>query len=717
MFILPPTQKLNGHYSTSTLIYTRNEPQTNLEAINTITYLNAKSESFLAPEGLYIARKSINIATPSNHPSDPPPPVVNPLAPVSSTQANYRGLKISMTSLRKSPVPGTIEYDQELLNPGVSNLPPHTAHAGHGSNKTKNAWSFFTNKEDESSSASNILLTPTKKRGAMASIVNSNNQISPFANPNGVGQLDSFLEIHNNFHFSRLPPDSIGGVLGPLTLLIPYENPKETKRKKPKSSLSKNNSSFISKTILHENITKKLNDREPEDFFLWTNVGRSFCWFDWSASSTTGSSKESLNKILFTKTLPLCHDVNQYTRSSSGLDLVVGMSSGDALWIDFISNRYNRINKNGDIFLSAVTDIKWVPGSSNYFVTLHANGMVLILDKDREDGGFAANGGLHHQDLRSTETFRIIKSLYGAGSLSSANGSSNNILSNNNNNSNSNNPNKFNPVAVYKLSNSPLTSVVFSPDRQTLVITSDDGYMRLLNLETEVVTDIFPSYCAGFTCCAFSPDGKYLATGGKDDLVTIWSMSKKTAIARGHGHQSWVNKVEFDNWNCDEFSYRVGSVGEDGNLIFWDFSPRMLSRPKTTEGRQNWPGQSKMSSHVRNLSSTRSIGSTKSSNTVSANLYLQQQQQYRHDMDLRPELSNTSNFVTDMKNNSNPFTTNLHEFLGSNAVPSIPPVVVKSVRCEGEEVEALTDLKFQEKQVIVSRTDGRVWIYERPEVS
>ena len=126
------------------------------------------------------------------------------------------------------------------------------------------------------------------------------------------------------------------------------------------------------------------------------------------------------------------------------------MSSGDAMWIDSISNRYNRINKNGDVVRSAVTDIKWVPGSTNYFITLHANGMVIIFDKDREDGGFASNGGLQHQDLRSTETFRIIKSLYGPGSISSANGASTG------NNSN-NNVNKFNPVAAYKLSNHPLS--------------------------------------------------------------------------------------------------------------------------------------------------------------------------------------------------------------------------------------------------------------------
>jgi hypothetical protein len=41
-----------------------------------------------------------------------------------------------------------------------------------------------------------------------------------------------------------------------------------------------------------------------------------------------------------------------------------------------------------------------------------------------------------------------------------------------------------------------------------------------------------------------------------------------------------VTSVKFDRWKCDDQNYRFGSVGEDANLIFWDFSFGALQKPK-----------------------------------------------------------------------------------------------------------------------------------------
>ena len=38
----------------------------------------------------------------------------------------------------------------------------------------------------------------------------------------------------------------------------------------------------------------------------------------------------------------------------------------------------------------------------------------------------------------------------------------------------------------------------------------------------------------------FSVDGKYILTGGEDDLVTVWSMEDRKVVAWGEGHNSWV---------------------------------------------------------------------------------------------------------------------------------------------------------------------------------
>jgi WD40 repeat protein len=78
----------------------------------------------------------------------------------------------------------------------------------------------------------------------------------------------------------------------------------------------------------------------------------------------------------------------------------------------------------------------------------------------------------------------------------------------------------------------------------------------------------------------WSPDGRYILTGGQDDLVTIWAFREQRIIARCQGHQSWVTGVAFDPWRCDEHDYRFGSVGEDTKLLLWDFSVNALHKPK-----------------------------------------------------------------------------------------------------------------------------------------
>ena len=98
--------------------------------------------------------------------------------------------------------------------------------------------------------------------------------------------------------------------------------------------------------------------------------------------------------------------------------------------------------------------------------------------------------------------------------------------------------------------------------------------------DTVRLLDIYPSYYGGFICVCWSPDGKYILTGGQDDLVSIWSLNERQIVARCQGHHSWVTAVAFDPWRCDEKNYRFGSVGDDCKLLLWDFSVGMLHRPK-----------------------------------------------------------------------------------------------------------------------------------------
>jgi len=91
-------------------------------------------------------------------------------------------------------------------------------------------------------------------------------------------------------------------------------------------------------------------------------------------------------------------------------------------------------------------------------------------------------------------------------------------------------------------------------------------------------------------------DGKYVLTGGEDDLVQVWSMEDRKVVAWGEGHNSWVSclvilfgklsyhsvdlvyvkccdqvsGVAFDSYwsspnsndNGETITYRFGSVGQ-----------------------------------------------------------------------------------------------------------------------------------------------------------
>jgi hypothetical protein len=56
--------------------------------------------------------------------------------------------------------------------------------------------------------------------------------------------------------------------------------------------------------------------------------------------------------------------------------------------LDPMSSRYSRLNKQGCISNSPCTSVRWVPTSATLFLVSHADGTIIIYDKEREDGVF-----------------------------------------------------------------------------------------------------------------------------------------------------------------------------------------------------------------------------------------------------------------------------------------------------------------------------------------
>ncbi|KKZ60223.1 catabolite repression protein creC [[Emmonsia] crescens] len=333
------------------------------------------------------------------------------------------------------------------------------------------------------------------------------------------------------------------------------------KRRKPKNNLLKSSSTFVSRVITHDTAAKRLAERSPDGMYAFANINRAFQWLDLSSKA----KQEPLTKILFTKAHMLCHDVNELTKSTTHLDVIMGSSVGDILWYEPMQQKYARINKNGVINSSHIIQIRWIPGSEHLFLAAHADGTLIVYDKEKEDAPFipeTADSPPRIDDEKkghnSSHPLTILKSV------------------------NSRNQ-KTNPVAYWKLSNHRINNIAFSPDSRHLAVVLEDGSLRIIDYLKEQVIDTFMSYYGGMICVCWSPDGKYILTGGQDDLVSIWSLSERKIVARCQGHHSWVSYVAFDPWRCDERNYRFGSVGDDCRLLLWDFSVAMLHRPKALQ--------------------------------------------------------------------------------------------------------------------------------------
>lgn len=122
---------------------------------------------------------------------------------------------------------------------------------------------------------------------------------------------------------------------------------------------------------------------------------------------------------------------------------------------------------------SAVTMIKWIPGSEELFIAVFKNGAAMIMDKERDDQAFT----IPEPSFVDTQ-FNAIRPHKSA---------------------------KYNPVSFWKISNRGLTGkkkkrwflskrvliyflkkdIAYSPDNIHLAITGVDGMLRIIDYRNE----------------------------------------------------------------------------------------------------------------------------------------------------------------------------------------------------------------------------------------
>ncbi|THV74039.1 catabolite repression protein creC [Aureobasidium pullulans] len=569
-------------------LYTGYPPGAIIETNNTLAKHSGPEYQLVVGEGTYVQRDELLLATPPPHPSDNPVPNSNPLATTIAPPTQGTRLSLCIVAPKKLP-------DNSLAR----------------------------------------TTTVTSQRSAVPSSL----------------QEEALTPTTDSASFFRSSSTPVFGDNNPALAPIPTKDSKDpSKRRKPKNNIVKSNSSFVSRVIPHEALQKRLQERNPQGLFAFSNINRALQWLDLSSETKT----ENLTKILFTKAHALCHHVNPFTKSTTHLDVIIGFSSSDIIWYEPISQKYARINKNGAINSSAVSSIWWLPNSENLFLAAHMDGTLIVYDKEKEDAPFVPEQeSSDYGDAQSGPASFVIKK-----SVQSRN-------------------QKTNPVAVWKINNQQINCISFSPDGRHLAIVSEDGSLRIIDYLKEQLLDAFTSYYGGLITVTWSPDGRYILTGGQDDIVSIWSFADATLVARCQGHSSWVTDVKFDPWRCDERNYRFGSVGEDCKLLLWDFSVGMLGRPRAMSIKHRG---SMTSNAITRKETNSTVGRIRSHSTIS------------EDGD---GAVNGSDVV--------------HGFRTKASTAILPPVMSKKI-----DNHPLSWLEFQEDSIMTACKDGHIHTWDRP---
>eukprot|EP00002_Diphylleia_rotans_P031943 TRINITY_DN6665_c0_g1_i4.p1 TRINITY_DN6665_c0_g1~~TRINITY_DN6665_c0_g1_i4.p1 ORF type:complete len:589 (-),score=117.60 TRINITY_DN6665_c0_g1_i4:227-1993(-) len=285
----------------------------------------------------------------------------------------------------------------------------------------------------------------------------------------------------------------------------------------------------------------------PLRMFVAYNIGDTLYFND-----LNGNDQSPIENYRLRSAHPTCHDMIRapYPAKSgqTGVHVLVGFSTGDVCVQDPLFKSINaHFNKEGGIVPSKVNAVKWVSQVSSVFATAHNDGSLVFWDSTR-DSEHAIS-----QASRENEKFYIINSK----------------------------STKSNPLSKWTFSTSAIKDFAFAPDSRYFAVACADGYLRVFDYEQDSMLATFRSYYGAFTCVNWSPDGRYIVTGGEDDLVSVFSFHDRALVARGEGHRSYVSKVAFDEFHCKDHSYRIGSVGQDGYLLLWDFAVESLYKTRS----------------------------------------------------------------------------------------------------------------------------------------
>jgi len=361
----------------------------------------------------------------------------------------------------------------------------------------------------------------------------------------------------------------------------------------PNSSTSSRRSSSTGNPIEETRTSLTSNGNVLITDILAFNVGRELIVYEFTEATQSNFSEPIDHRVYKQNHQPTCHDITQNPNTNI-LHVLVGFSKGQIQYINMHTKEQKVFNEGSYLDKSKVTCIKWLTNPRTSFMASYSSGYLYVFDEQLN----------YQRDTNIQPSYSVIRDDEKNFSISYTKNKTKQAR---------------NPISRWAIGNGSINEFAFSPDQTLLAVVSQDGFLRIFHYEKMSLIAYMKSYFGGLLCVCWSPDGKYLATGGEDDFITLFSLDpddqQARVLCRGHGHTSWISAISFDPYmnaksyyssliprsssslsndvddgvlpsknivrtrndsNIPTHFYRLASVGQDNRLCLWDITEDIL---------------------------------------------------------------------------------------------------------------------------------------------
>jgi WD40 repeat protein len=119
-----------------------------------------------------------------------------------------------------------------------------------------------------------------------------------------------------------------------------------------------------------------------------------------------------------------------------------------------------------------------------------------------------------------------------------------------------------------------VNSIAFSPNGQMIVSGSDDGTIRLWDIQGNPISQPFTVHNAAVNCVAFSPDGQMIVSGSDDGTIRLWDIQGNPISQPLTVHNTAVNCVAFS-----PDGQMIISGSNDKTVRLWDIRGNLIGQP------------------------------------------------------------------------------------------------------------------------------------------